>query len=576
MVNSIRHVLVKALVKMMEKVRDKLSIKPSYKLRRSLKSWNKLLVTTLLFVIVFLLMSFVSAQQSVDIDAGHVYYAVLEANHDTIHWAGINVLTDVEGTILPGRSITNMPLSIPIMTSIQLPDNGAKGSDYYFAAMLEDPLNLSKVENISATDLNANNIFNSTHFPHFYPEYLSLADDPFATLCCSSYTIQLGGVNFSSYRTTLDTGTNLYLLKYDNGNTGTPLFLVEYDDMTCFNSSSCVGQFMIPPANSDYYFYGISKFPEFNYSVFIDGVSTTTFAQTALIYNLTIFVYNAYSGNPAPNLTIIVGEEDGRNIFLPFNLSGYVSNAYSTANTTADGSQQFIVAPTQYGESSTYGLYYGIINGSAVQSKRYLDITSYDGTVQQSKSLSSNELSDNSKVVVNKLNQMLSSLFAWADSSDVYEHTITHELSTSTTTMDGDPEDYFKTGIPNTVTVEVLDGGFAQAGYSVRVKENFGFLVLNPFTGNDAVPEKNRTHVNILPIDTEFTITPTSLYPLTSNVTFEIIRDSDGMVMDTYLAEIDNTLDLDPDGKNSPNENLETYVNDLSIIVSSLFYSLNY
>jgi len=369
----------------------------------------------IIFVVLALLVLIeVVAAGSIDVTSGSSFYATLEGRFLSANWAGLKVVNN--GINLPESNLpfVSFALSLPLVMEVQFPGNNLKDDSHYYAAMIPATFNLNNIENVSVSDLDSEQLFKSTQFASFYPDYDTKNDNPRETFCCSTEDIAIGGVNFSAFKTTMETNIDYYLLKYNDGGTPTPFFLVEYEDATCYNNTACVGQFMLPISASTYNYYIISKYPQYTYRIWIDDVETNTFAQTALPYNLTVEVSDLYTGLIAPDIEVLVAEEAGQNIFIPYKLSGYISTAYSLGLTDTVGKETFLAAPTVYPTHVNYSIFVAALNDGFLTSREELFVSSKDILVAQSKPLAPSRLYDNSKAAVNAMNQITSFLFIWS------------------------------------------------------------------------------------------------------------------------------------------------------------------
>ncbi len=536
---------------------------------------------TLIILLIGLLSMLVSAAPgSIITQSGHSYYAQLVTYAPSNNWAGLTIthnLLTLSDSPYPFASLT---LSTPVIQAVQFPGYNLKDDNHYYAAMFPSVFNLNNVQNVSPADLQAGGMFDSSHYPQFYPDYTTINDNPNITFCCNTTIIPLGGRNFTAFHVQLATNVDYYLLKYLDGGTPTPLFLTEMRDQVCYNSTACVGEFLLPKSTTQYNFYVLSKYPLYNFTVYIDGVQTNTFPQTALPYNLTAYVEDAYTGQPGANLDVIVGEDNGLNIFIPYHLSGYVSRAYSIGKTDANGWVSFIVAPTAYPAVPDENIYLGVkIRDDIISGKTVLGIAKKDSLVFQSKPLQPTGLYDNAKASVNAMNQIVSFLFKWSSQLlQAKKFTITYDISTNTFSyydyQNGTSSILLKTGAPNVITVYLKNGASYLSGYA-RIREQDGYLIMNPVTDSTPLPPKQRVHDQLVPTGVEFIITPTSLGRISSNVTITIL-DSNKNELATTTLPVDANLNIVSGGVFYNNDYLKTLVNAMNQIVYSLFYALNY
>lgn len=541
----------------------------------------KILMLSMIFLLVS--MSFVFAG-SVNVKSGRVLFMSLETDFDSYNWVGLKVINDATPLSESVFPFLNLQLNAPAIIETSFPGYNLKDSSYYYASMLSPNFNLLNVKNISAVDLESNQLFTPSDYPQFYEkDYYTYSDNPKNTFCCNMTTVPLGGNNYTAYALTLNSDVNYYLLKYDDGENVTPLFLSEFKDATCYNSSACVSQFLMPISDTEYNFFLLGMYESYEYDVWIDTISTSSFSQTALPYNLTVRVRNLYSGLIVPNASILVGEDSGQNLFVPYTLSGFVSEAYSVGKTDDQGYETFLVAPTVYPTIPDYSIYVAVLREGSKVSKENLYVTSMDSLVTQPKTITPSRLKDNAVASVNAMNQIASFLYTWSSQRvEAMKFKITYDvLGDSFTTYDLQTSSVFpnpievKTGAPNVFTVVVSNtGGAPLTDFKARVKEEGGYLIMNPYTDTNPLTETTRIHTQLANMNEEFIITPTALGFVSSNVTIEIL-DSSGNVIGSYDVPINANLNIDTAGTIYNNDLLKTIVNAMNQILNSLYNSLN-
>jgi hypothetical protein len=545
----------------------------------------RLVVVLTVFAVAILVLSGVftaveTAADTIDIEAGRVFYATLESMSDTYHWAGLKIVhsgASLSESNLPFASLT---LDAPIIAQVPFPGDNFKDELHYYAAMMPSQFDMNNIEVIDSSDLFANQLFPQSTFPTFYPDMDGRSDNPYETFCCDMADVTIGGENFTAFVAQIEQNINYYLLKYDDGGTPRPLFLVEIQDEICYNSTLCVSEFMLPVSSNPYNFFAISKLPAYTYRFFIDGTESDVFGQTGLPYNLTIEVRNLYSGNLADGVNVLVGERNGQNLFVPYRFTGYVSDFYSIGETNGVGRETFLVAPTDYAGVADYEIYVGVIQNGMITSPEPLSIGNTDSLIQLSKPLTPSALYDNAKATVNTLNSINSFLFIWSSQLlQAYRYTIQYEISSDTWTVTpahtGGSTFEVKSGAPNVITLSVTNLGFPQNSYTVRMRETGGHLIMNPYTASSPLNAKTRvSNSQNLPIGTEFIITPTSVGAVSSTIELEVLN-ADGVVIATLPAVIDSDLNIGSAGVSYNNDLLKTITNTMNQIVSSLFFALN-
>lgn len=545
---------------------------------------KKYKILLLLSIIILLVsMSFVFAG-SVNIKSGRVLSMSLETTFDSYNWAGLKVINDGTPLLESTFSFLNLQLKNPGILETSFPGYNLKGGSYYYASMFSPSFNLLNVKNISSADLESNQLFNSTNYPQFYvKDYDSYSDNPKNTFNGNLTTIPLGGNNYTAFEVTLNTNINYYLLKYDDGENETPLFLSEFKDAICYNSTACVSQFLLPKTDKAYNFFLLGMYESYDYDIWIDSIATSSFSQTGLPYNLTVRVKNLYSGLTVPNASVLVGEDSGQNLFIPYTLSGFVSHAYSVGKTNDQGFETFLVAPTVYPSIPDYSIYVAVLREESKVSKENLYVTSMDSLVNQQKTLNPSRLRDNAVASVNAMNQIVSFLYTWTSQRvealkfkvdyDVLKNNFTtYDLQTSL--ISPNPIT-IKTGAPNVFTVTVSDtGGTPSTNFKARVKEEGGYLIMNPYTDTSPLTKTARTHTQLANINEEFIITPTTLGFVNSNVTIEILDSSDN-VIGSFEVPINANLNIDRAGSLYNNDLLKTIVNAMNQVLNSLYNSIN-
>ncbi|MGM5480081.1 MAG: hypothetical protein ACQESC_01340 [Nanobdellota archaeon] len=542
-------------------------------------------LTIIVFIIGLSLVSLIPFVQadSLDFISGFSYFTTLETTAPSGRWAGLTITNS--GDPLPSESTTSFidfPITTPTISEESFPGANYLDGDHYFAAMLDDTFNLSNVKNISLSDLDSEQLFSSSDFPDLYPNYYDNNDNPQITFQDNMTSILLGGENFTAFKISLAQNVDYYLLSYDVGGNTRPLFIVPFDYQTCYKGTSCVGEFLLPTSPNSYNFFLLNKYTTYDYRVWIDGIETNSFPQTALPYNVTVQVSNLYSGELVPFVDVVIGEHDGQNIFVPKRLSGYITDSYTAGTTDSQGFETFLAAPTVYPSIANYSIFVAVLKQNNLISKELLSVASKDTLVRQSKPLTPSSLYDNAKASVNAMNQIANSLFKWSSQYlSAKKFKIEYDVDTNSfTTYDLQISDFMsnpielKTGAPNVISTIVRQGGLIQSDYEIRIREKEGYLIMNPYTGSSPLNEKQRYHRQTVPASQEFVLTPTSLGSVDSNVTLQIISPT-GQLVD----EIDLTINPNlvyTGGIYYDDDLLKTIVNAMNQILNSLYYSLNF
>lgn len=517
---------------------------------------------------------------SISVSAGHSYYAEIDTKSDTSSWSGIVVQQNAIEAEASSEPFLTMALGEPITMILDFPGYNLDDGTFFYAASTSSRLSIFDVESISESDLSSSGIFRESEFPVFHPNYDTVFDNPRNTYCCDTAIVTLGGVNFTAFKTVTNYNVPIFLLKYINSyGQSAPLFLVKMNDSTCFNSQSCAAQFMVP-AQKTYNFFIVGEKPSYNITTYVDGYRTNNIYQTAQTYNLTAEVKNVYSGEIARNIDVLVGEDNGQNIFIPYKLEGFIAKTYSIGRTDNDGKITFLAAPTVYPSSTDYRLYIGVLYEGDLLTTHEMNIINKDQLIRDSKPIPHTALYDNAKTAVNAMNQISYQLFKWANVLvKAQKLVLTYDYGMSSFTVydqsTGMTNDtiMLKTGAPNVINAQIKYLGSLKSGF-VNVEEAGGYMLMNP--ASNPIPTGDRTHLQYQRIETgeEFIITPTSLGFVQPNITFTFY-DSYGNTLYSTQAQINSSLNPSG-GVTYNNDLLKTLSNALNQVVYSLYYSLNY
>lgn len=532
-----------------------------------------------LFIVFVVVFALAINADSIDMLYGRSYYVDLDTRSLSGRWAGIKVVNNGFPLAEGPTPFTQVRMDSPEVLEEAFSGYNLNDGVHYYAIMHPGTFSASNLVDVEDSDLEDTGLFNIANYPVFYPNYYQNNDNPNKTFCCNKTDVMIGGVNFTAFHTNLADSIDYYLLKYNDGGTDYPLFLSPITDSTCYNSTSCVGEFMLPISPTDYNVYSLSKYPIYNYRVWVDGSETLIIPQTALPYNITVEAINAYTSLPAPDVPVLIGENDGQNLFIPYRLSGYISEAYTVGLTDANGMEYFLVTPTVYPTIQNYSIYVAVMQNNYLTSRQDLSVTSKDTVVQQSKPLTPTTLYDNAKANVNSMSQMADALYKWSSELEQAKtFTATYYINTNSwsivDTVGGTGTLEFKTGAPNVVTVVVRNGITILNDYTLKIKEEDGYLIMNPYTKDTPLDPKERYHQQNLPTQTQFILSPTSLGAIQSNITLELY-DPSGNFVDEYTAFIDDDLNIGSGGAGYNNDLLKAVVNSISVVLNSLFYSLN-
>ncbi len=505
------------------------------------------------------------AVDNISVRDGKIYLAGLYSNSQTNKWGGRY------GTINNNYvAISRRPFYYDYVSSaetiFQSLGGGNLGNGYNLVLM---PVNVSfdvtRLYPTNHLDLQAGVLFPSSMYDG--------EDNPENTFNCDvKENFQISGINFSTCHVRLLKNVEMGLFKYltDNGNY-VPVYVVDISDYVCYKGGSCNYELLLPITAEPYFYYYISKFPEYKIRVWIDSVETTHFSKTALPYYVTVQVLNYYTGQPLPGIRVAVSEDSGNNIFVPLRLSGTISRAMSMTTTNSSGEALFVIAPTEYPASDSYSINASVVVGDEIVKTERLIVDDASSASLTKKALEPTTLLDNAKVDVNAMNQISNSLYIWANtikqakkfSIDVYTN---GTISPANTTL--------QTGAPNVITISLRDtNGNLLNGYA-KAEEKNGYLVMNPVFNSTDVGYKDHVHdlLNI-PLNQEFVITPTSYGLVRSGVKL-YVYDSNGNYVNTVNFNINSQLEP-RSGESYDNDDLKVIINSMNVVLNSLYYAMN-
>jgi len=518
---------------------------------------------------------------SIPVISGRISHTNLSTEISTVRWGGI------KGFLSGYAEESVEPIGLVAITSpgeiIETTVYGANfldGKHYLAFIPLNITFNLTSLQNITQEDLNENGIFNQTNFPIFHPEYSLKSDNPEKTFTKPA-TLVVGGEEFSGFATTLKENVSYYLLKYKvNDSTILPIFFVPLSIYNCYDNNACHFQAIIPLHNNSYYIYLLSKEPPIKLDVWIDGIETRIFPQTALIYNLTIRATKLYTGEPFLNTIVGAFEENGNLVFVPY-FSGIVGRGASFKKVDDDGYAQFIIAPTEYPKSTSYKIYAAAIteDGYRILKKLDLDILNADSIVRVSKQLNQTNLTDHIKVVVNSINPIINSLYKWANEvKRAWKYEITFYSNGTFRIKNLSDNNYYpnatlKTGAPNLIKLYLKNpDSSAFEGYGL-IEERDGYLLFSPTLTFDIFNSTRLSSLYEIHDNSNLIITPTSYADAFSTIRLYIYT--------IYGANIANiTFNVDRDlnfvgGSYYENDNLKTQINYMNVVGYNLYWSLN-
>ncbi len=532
--------------------------------REILKIW--VFVALTLGLISILLFSLNSNAGSISVIDGTIYSTQLNSLGPTNSWGGD------KGTINNNPvEISRKPffakyiLSADIVTD-SLPGGNLNMNKYNLVVMgTNTTFNMNNVENTTYTDLYEGVLFPSSLY--------SGKDNPQNTFDCSNRaTFQIGGKNFSGCRANLLNNIVMGLLKYKvSGSKYLPLFIVDTSNLICYDNNACNFEFLLPINSTiPYYYYYISKLPEYSIRVWIDSVERDDFETTALPYYVKTEVVDYYTGDPIPNVNVAVTENNGNAIFVPFRLEGIVSESTSMTKTNSTGEAMFIIAPTDY-QTPDYSINVSVIVDNEVAKTKALTVDDASSAPQEKKLLSPSLLLDNARVNVNAMNQITNSLYIWANTlreAKFFDMTVYKNGSISPSNIN------LQTGAPNVITVHLKDSNGQEVNGYVSTMENNGYLIMNPVYNSTNLGYKEHIDkMEEIPTGTQFVITPTSYGTINSNITLSVYDNNHNLIKNIQLS-VNPALEPRA-GQSYNNDEMKTTINAMNVVLNSLYYSLN-
>lgn len=519
--------------------------------------------------------------QNISVKAGYITRANLYSEISTWRWGGIIGYITLGTLPESANPFLQHTITAGVVDMINVSASNLKDGKHYFAALPYDTgitINVSRIKNITENDLEEFGIFNVTNFPIFHPNYYQSSDNPKATFCCYNETILISGMPFTAFRIVLKNNVRYYLLKYQlNDSLALPLFLVNISDYSCYNSTTCQFEFMLP-AEKTYQFYVLPMEPAYNIRVFIDGIETTDIPNTGLPYNITTIVYDIYTGEPAANKTVVIFEDNGNNIFSPLPLAQTTSRVLASAISDANGKAEFIISPTAtLSEEGSYSLRVGLkISDEIITNQKTLNVLDME-LKGGKKYLSPTELLDNSKATVVYMIQIEDSIYNWAKQKKANKYTIFVDMNGTYIIKNESDGQYYssaviQTGAVNYITVILRSGGSNVTGYVVP-EETAGFIVMNPTYNAPVVGPKNHTHkVFYIPTGTGFVLSPTKMGPANSEVKLYVYDENYFLVAEIPLY-INKDTSITGNAIFYRNDDMQAKIAKTIQVINTLYYA---
>lgn len=350
-----------------------------------------------------------------------------------------------------------------------------------------------------------------------------ITDSPNATLCnpCTYTSCEIQMLSLPCVYINLSQDFQMKLLKYNNGTSVEPIFICNISNRTGYNLTIFEFEYLVPSKEA-YLFYIYPQ--ECNITVYIDGVQTTVFPNTANVYDLRAIVrYKNLS--LAQNATIYLLEKNGRNILLPVLIEGKTYEEVSAMKTNSSGEVRYAAAPTRYNIPDPYGYTLSIISLDpyCVQDLSIADYSSI--TPRYRSSLISNDYSSQVKSSVQNMNALASTTTKWITEQKTKEHYL------NTTTSGYANTSTLKVGAPNKINITLRDGGNVVEG-ELKISEQDGYVIVAPLQPDKLFYSNNATFSTY----EEFTIIPTR-YNNNANFTIQVFYNYSNVANVTFTYD---------------------------------------
>ena len=551
----------------------------------TIKKKPKLFLIVLIVLFSSLTLFFIAFGDNIAITAGKAFYLELTSDSDTTNWVGISITSNGQDLSESQYSFINYQFSIEgVVANLPLSGKNFDDDNHYYGIMDDMELNTNNIEAISVSDLYSNQLFPIEDYPSFYKKgYDNNNDNPLNTFCpnmvCNEVLVPIGGNNYSAFKITLnENGINprsYYLLKYKSSSGKyIPLFLSEIKTGICHHGTNmCLSEMIFPKSSNNRFLFAISKVPVYDITTYVDGVESTIFPYTARPYLLDVEVRGLYDGLLKEGADVIVAENNGMNNFIPVQLSGLYSTAYSVGKTDQNGLETFLVAPTQTTITNNYKIYAAVLYKGVPGSIENMYVSSYTSFDSSKKRITPTELKDNAISSIIASSQIVENLFKIILNNKAKFVYLTYDVSDnsySLKTQTGIPTS-LKTGAPNILDLTVKNGGTTLSSYSGKIKENDGYLIIDPTTKGVNLNDKTRLQYQTFSSTKNIIITPTSYGPRKSNITIEILDPNDVKV-DEITLNIDSTLEINSAEYSSYSSTaMSSFVTMMSQLQESLF-----
>jgi len=307
----------------------------------------------------------------------------------------------------------------------------------------------------------------------------------------------------------------------------------------------------------------ISGESDYNITVWIDGLESTEFANTAVPYLVTVNVKDNSTQLVVPDISVALNENNGNNLFLPLNENTFVSRSSSIGVTDGSGNVSFIIAPTDYSNSG-YNLSVGVLSEGDLVSEISMSIGTSDSLTSIPTSFDPTSLTDHLKTSIFAQSQISNYLFKWANSGVA----IYRNITVGSGFVSGDLS--IKTGAVNLINVSLVGG---EDGFIVA-EESSGHLIFSPEMNHSSIGFRNHSSLSkSFSAGELFVISPTA-YGFDSNVTITVYN-LGGEIINTVELSVDNTLGFEGDNYVYIDDPLKTLTFKISQVLNNLFRSIN-
>ena len=116
-------------------------------------------------------------------EAGNIFTGKVEATQDTLRWVSITMTSNGLDTTPSSAPFRTATFDTPGTFTSPSPGNNLNDGDHYYLVTHASSFNPFLISNTTSADLAANQMFSSTLFSTFYPDYATLQDRPAICTC---------------------------------------------------------------------------------------------------------------------------------------------------------------------------------------------------------------------------------------------------------------------------------------------------------------------------------------------------------------------------------------------------------